>query len=341
MSSYDDDSTVGPGIPQGDWTWLTLPLNRAAVLAMEMTQRATGYVLPVRQEARSRSIKLKMPRAPLDPEAMRPMAYSTPPAKAQKQRYGTGITGGPGSGNKYTSGAQETGRLDADYGSGGYSGTSTDRHEPYSGEREYGSGATSGVGFGNKTSGSTESESSFGGNPEVARNSDPYTGHREYGSGATGGAGFGNKTSGGYGNEDEKGGGTLKRWSQERKIVAMERANRDVAALLQRFENIIEYDPPLQQSSAAAKGTSAFAQGDRNAAAVNAYRMEVETAALIRAAEDILSLTRMMKEMWLFGKVQTVGTNEADGRAEESAREVEEGLRRLTGAAGAGSGQPS
>ncbi|KAL9002737.1 MAG: hypothetical protein Q9188_004356 [Gyalolechia gomerana] len=91
-----------------------------------------------------------------------------------------------------------------------------------------------------------------------------------------------------------------------------ERATRDISALLQRFENIVEYKP-----------------GDRNAAAVNAYRMEVETAALIRAAEDILSLTRVMKEMWLFGKLQTVGTNEAEERAEESAKGVEEGLRKL------------
>ncbi|KAL9591252.1 MAG: hypothetical protein Q9179_007911 [Wetmoreana sp. 5 TL-2023] len=72
--------------------------------------------------------------------------------------------------------------------------------------------------------------------------------------------------------------------------------------------------------------------GDRNAAAVDAYRMEVETAALVRAAEDILSLTRVLKEMWLFGKLQTVGTNEAEQRAEKSARGVEEGLRKLLAA---------
>lgn len=91
-----------------------------------------------------------------------------------------------------------------------------------------------------------------------------------------------------------------------------ERATRDISTLLQRFENIIEYKA-----------------GDRNAAAVNAYRMEVETAALIRAAEDILSLTRMMKEMWLFGKLQTVGTDKGEKRAEESAKGVEKGLRKL------------
>ncbi|KAL8854957.1 MAG: hypothetical protein Q9221_000153 [Calogaya cf. arnoldii] len=95
----------------------------------------------------------------------------------------------------------------------------------------------------------------------------------------------------------------------------LERANGDIGALIRRFENIIEYKP-----------------GDRNAAAVDAYKMEVETAALIRAAEDILSLTRTMKEMWLFGKLETVGMSEAEERADVSARGVEEGLRRLMGA---------
>ncbi|KAL9582672.1 MAG: hypothetical protein Q9212_003156 [Teloschistes hypoglaucus] len=70
-------------------------------------------------------------------------------------------------------------------------------------------------------------------------------------------------------------------------------------------------------------------QGDRNAAAVDTYRMEVETAALIRAAEDILSLTRVLKQMWLFGKLDTVGMNEAEARAEKSAKGVQEGLQKL------------
>ena len=64
--------------------------------------------------------------------------------------------------------------------------------------------------------------------------------------------------------------------------------------------------------------------------------MEVETAALIRAAEDILSLTRTMKEMWLFGKLQSGRTNSvAEERAEESAKGVEEGLRKLMTGEGA------
>jgi hypothetical protein len=36
------------------------------------------------------------------------------------------------------------------------------------------------------------------------------------------------------------------------------------------------------------------------------------TFAQIRAAEDILALTRTMKEAWLFGQLDTLGENERD-----------------------------
>lgn len=37
----------------------------------------------------------------------------------------------------------------------------------------------------------------------------------------------------------------------------------------------------------------------------------------------------MLKEQWLFGKLQTVGTSEAETRAETAAAKVAEGLSRL------------
>lgn len=51
----------------------------------------------------------------------------------------------------------------------------------------------------------------------------------------------------------------------------------------------------------------------------------------VRAAEDILSLTRILKESWLFGKLETVGISDAENRAEEAARKVAEGLSKLQG----------
>ncbi len=49
----------------------------------------------------------------------------------------------------------------------------------------------------------------------------------------------------------------------------------------------------------------------------------------VRAAEDILSLTRILKESWLFGKLETVSTSDAEDRADEAARKVAGGLSRL------------
>ncbi|KAM5459210.1 hypothetical protein McanCB49686_001674 [Microsporum canis] len=65
------------------------------------------------------------------------------------------------------------------------------------------------------------------------------------------------------------------------------RINADITQLLQRFENIM-------------------------------------AAATIRAAEDILSLTRTLKETWLFGKLETVGEDERDiQRRERLEKDVE------------------
>lgn len=41
----------------------------------------------------------------------------------------------------------------------------------------------------------------------------------------------------------------------------------------------------------------------------------------IKAAEDILTLTRSMKEMWLFGKLDTLGENERDVQTREKLEE--------------------
>lgn len=49
----------------------------------------------------------------------------------------------------------------------------------------------------------------------------------------------------------------------------------------------------------------------------------------VKAAEDILSLTRVLKETWLFGKLQTVGTSEAEKRKKAAALKVAEGLARI------------
>ena len=71
--------------------------------------------------------------------------------------YGSGTTGGVGSGNKMTDSGEP--------GESGYGGNSdlANSSDPYSGSSGYGSGATGGVGYGNKTDSSGDSSNSGGG----------------------------------------------------------------------------------------------------------------------------------------------------------------------------------
>ncbi|OJJ50558.1 hypothetical protein ASPZODRAFT_11426 [Penicilliopsis zonata CBS 506.65] len=81
------------------------------------------------------------------------------------------------------------------------------------------------------------------------------------------------------------------------------RINANVSQLLQRFENIM--------------ATATVDNSSHASTAVETYQLDVESTALIRAAEDILALTRMMKETWLFGKLDTLGEDERDIKRRE------------------------
>ncbi|KAF2456359.1 mediator complex, subunit Med22 [Lineolata rhizophorae] len=94
------------------------------------------------------------------------------------------------------------------------------------------------------------------------------------------------------------------------------RINKLTKGLVEKFENMI--------------ALAAIESTDSLSTAQVAFQLEVETAALVRIAEDVLALTRQMQEMWLFGKLKTVGQSEAEKRTEENARVVTELLRKLT-----------
>ncbi|PGH29843.1 hypothetical protein GX50_07391 [[Emmonsia] crescens] len=81
------------------------------------------------------------------------------------------------------------------------------------------------------------------------------------------------------------------------------RINTNIAQLLQRFENIM--------------ATATIDNTSFTSTAIETYQLDVESTALIRAAEDILSLTRSMKETWLFGKLDTLGEDERDVQRRE------------------------
>ena len=79
-------------------------------------------------------------------------------------------------------------------------------------------------------------------------------------------------------------------------------------------------------------------------------QLQVDSAELVRAAEEVMVLTRGLKELWVFGGLDTVGVREGEGglKVEEGrvGRELEgwvagyeERRRRREGSGGEGLGE--
>ncbi|ESZ97216.1 hypothetical protein SBOR_2410 [Sclerotinia borealis F-4128] len=93
----------------------------------------------------------------------------------------------------------------------------------------------------------------------------------------------------------------------------LDRQERAIAALLTRFKNLVLL--------AALPTEDAFA---KETAAAEGLRMEVESNALTSAAEDLLKLTRELKELWTFGPLRGIGEGEGDGEMEADSKKVAE-----------------
>ncbi|KAF2154816.1 hypothetical protein K461DRAFT_275976 [Myriangium duriaei CBS 260.36] len=87
-------------------------------------------------------------------------------------------------------------------------------------------------------------------------------------------------------------------------------------SLIKRFENLIEL--------------AAIEKSDRNTTALHEFQSQVETAGLIRATEDVLSLIRQMQELWLYGQLNTLEVSDAQERVDAQAAEVANLLQKLT-----------
>ncbi|KAM0693445.1 hypothetical protein Q7P36_006700 [Cladosporium allicinum] len=69
---------------------------------------------------------------------------------------------------------------------------------------------------------------------------------------------------------------------------------------------------------------------DRNTSANTQFQMEVETAHLIKATEDLQVLVRHLQEMWLFGPLNTIGESQVQQQTDENAKVVGDLLRQLS-----------
>ncbi|RPB08913.1 hypothetical protein P167DRAFT_538899 [Morchella conica CCBAS932] len=92
------------------------------------------------------------------------------------------------------------------------------------------------------------------------------------------------------------------------------RVNHNLDILLKRFENISQLAPVEGKS--------------REITAAETYQIECHASAMIRAAEDLLSLTRSLKEAWLFGQLGSeLGV--VDPATDENAKQVGKALQKL------------
>ncbi|KAF2434437.1 hypothetical protein EJ08DRAFT_675933 [Tothia fuscella] len=93
-----------------------------------------------------------------------------------------------------------------------------------------------------------------------------------------------------------------------------------VAALIKNYAELLDLAIPSEN------------KGDNNDLATTsskAYRMDMATQGMIRAAEDLLSLIHQMKEIWLFGKLDTTRSSEVQEQTEEDAKAIVALLREL------------
>ena len=93
--------------------------------------------------------------------------------------------------------------------------------------------------------------------------------------------------------------------------------------LIKRFENILavaleETDMNDQPVAPALTDT-----------AMQQLQLEVDCTALVKAAEEIMMLTRSLKEIWLFGGLNTIKSDEEREKMEKEEKELAEEERRV------------
>ncbi|KAL3425010.1 hypothetical protein PVAG01_04291 [Phlyctema vagabunda] len=98
----------------------------------------------------------------------------------------------------------------------------------------------------------------------------------------------------------------------------IDREERLVADLLTRFKNLVSLATAPVEAGAT-----------KEVAASQTQQMEVESAALVRAAENLLVLTRELKEMWLAGPLRGLGEGEGEGTIDDDAKQVGQMVEKL------------
>jgi Surfeit locus protein 5 subunit 22 of Mediator complex len=87
--------------------------------------------------------------------------------------------------------------------------------------------------------------------------------------------------------------------------------------LIKRIGNIFE--EALTNDPASTESTTRDGVVAHTTTAIQQFQLDVESTALVRAAEEIMVLTRSMKDFWLFGSLDTL-TSDHNGEQEGGAQ---------------------
>lgn len=87
--------------------------------------------------------------------------------------------------------------------------------------------------------------------------------------------------------------------------------------LIKRIGNIFE--EALTNDPASTESTTQDGAVTHTTTAMRQFQLDVESTALVRAAEEIMVLTRSMKDFWLFGSLDTL-TSDHNGEQEGGAQ---------------------
>lgn len=94
----------------------------------------------------------------------------------------------------------------------------------------------------------------------------------------------------------------------------LDREEQIIATLITKFKNIVDLTPDQDDIK--------DAPFQRLSAAEQVYEIELRTTELIKAAEDLLSLSRELKELWSQGPIRKLNEGDDEENLDSDARHV-------------------
>ncbi|TGZ85095.1 hypothetical protein EX30DRAFT_337504 [Ascodesmis nigricans] len=85
--------------------------------------------------------------------------------------------------------------------------------------------------------------------------------------------------------------------------ILQNRINTNTEILYKRYENILSLVPMTIERRDVEGRVIGHDKKDKTLTMAETFQMETHASAMIRAAEDLLALTKSLKEAWIFGQI--------------------------------------